>query len=92
MTLRWSVRAQADLLALTDYYRAIEPDLSIRMRSRVEQTPALLASFPRLGTQLGNSNVRKLRVRQPPYLLFYRIAGDDIFVLRVLHAARDIPS
>ena len=85
MTLRWSVRAQADLLALTDYYRAIDPDLSI------EQAPALLASFPRLGIQLGNSNIRKLRIRGTPYLLFYRIVGDGIFVLRVLHAARDIP-
>ena len=91
MKLVWAAPAQADLHALADYYRQIDVELSHRMRLRIERTPALLATFPKLGTLLGSSSIRKLRVLQTPYVLYYRPELDRIVVLRVVHSARDIP-
>lgn len=90
MKLVWSAPAQSDLHDIADHYRHIDPVLSERMRQRVERTPALLTTFPELGTPLGSSTLRKLRVRQTPFLLFNRVLDDRIVVLRVLHAARDL--
>lgn len=90
MNLRWSALAQSDLHALTAYYRAIDPEVSIRMRKRIEQTPSLLSTFPMIGTPLPGSHLRKLRVRGTPFLLFYRADETGIVVIRVLHSARDL--
>lgn len=89
MNLLWAASANADLHSLADHYRDIDVALSIRMRQRVERTPELLTRFPLLGTPLGTSAIRKLRVRQTPFL-YYRVDPERIVVLRVLHAARDL--
>jgi plasmid stabilization system protein ParE len=91
LKLVWAAPAQADLHALADFYRQIDVKLSDRMRQRIERTPALLTRFPRMGTPLGSTAIRKLRVRHTPFVLYYQLEPDRIVVLRVIHAAHDIP-
>ena len=86
----WAAAAQADLHALTEHYRRIDVELSDRMRRRIECTPAILTRFPRMGTRLGSSDFRKLRVQQTPFVLYYQLEPDRVVVLRVIHAARDL--
>ena len=88
MKLVCAAPAQADLHALADYYRRIDVELSNRLR--IERTPAQLTRFPQMGTPLGLSAIRKLRVQQTPFVLCYQIEPTRIVVLRVIHAARDI--
>ena len=88
MKLVWAAPAQADLHALADYYRRIDVELSNRLR--IERTPAQLTRFPQMGAPLGSSAIRKLRVQQTPFVLYYQIEPTRIVVLRVIHAARDI--
>ena len=90
MKLVWAASAQADLHDLADYYRHIDVELSIRMRQRIELAPDLLTRFPQMGTPLGSSAIRKLRVQRTPFVLYYQFESDRIVVLRVIHAARDI--
>ena len=90
MKLVWAASAQTDLHALADYYRDIDVQLSERMRQLVERTPALLTRFPQMGTPLGTSVFRKLRVQKTPFVIYYQIEPGRIVVLRVIHAARDI--
>ena len=90
MKLVCAAPAQADLHALADYYRRIDVELSHRVRLRIERTPARLTRFPQMGTPLGSSAIRKLRVQQTPFVLYYQIEPTRIVVLRVIHAARDI--
>ena len=90
MKLVWAAPAQADLTALADYYRQIDAELSNRMRQRIERTPAQPTRFFQMGTPLGSSPIRKLRVQQTPFVPHYQIESDRIVVLRVIPAARDI--
>jgi len=86
----WAAAAQADLHALTEHYRRIDVELSDRMRRRIERTPALLTRFPKMGTPLGSWGIRKLRVQQTPFVLYYQLEPNRVVVLRVIHAARDL--
>jgi toxin ParE1/3/4 len=47
---------------------------------------------PRYATMLNIPDLRHRKLRRFPYLVFYAERDDRIEVMRVLHAARDIPA
>ncbi len=68
-----------------------------RFESAVRRECGLLAAFPPLGRARGfrASELRGLRSRPVSgfgsWLVFYRVEGDAIEVVRVLHGARNLP-
>jgi toxin ParE1/3/4 len=83
--------ATEDLWEIHDWYQSQD---SVPAGEKILQAIAdqceLLAKQPGLGrarSELGQG-VRSFGVR--PYLIFYRQAGSDIHVLRVLHGRRNI--
>ena len=64
----------------------------------VERAFERLAAMPEIGPVRQFRNPRLLGIRMWPvlafrnYLIFYRIAADEIQILRILHAARDLES
>jgi toxin ParE1/3/4 len=52
---------------------------------------ARLEEFPRLGREGRIPGTRELIVSRTPYLVAYRIIGDAIHVLRVLHGRQRWP-
>jgi toxin ParE1/3/4 len=61
-----------------------------RAYTHIARHPA--TGSPRYAHQLGFADLRFWRVARFPYLVFYVERADDIDVLRVLHAQRDIPA
>ncbi|MBU6407170.1 MAG: type II toxin-antitoxin system RelE/ParE family toxin [Alphaproteobacteria bacterium] len=55
--------------------------------SRLQRFPFIGASREELG-----AGVRSIRVRPFPHLIFYRVDGETITLIRLLHGARDFPS
>ena len=47
---------------------------------------------PRFATLTGLVGLRAWPITGFPYLIFYRTLGDEVFILRILHTARDIPA
>lgn len=68
-----------------------------RFEAGVRRTAKLLLRFPRIGRerQLGPPRLRALRAWSitgfPDVLIFYLVVPGGIDVVRVLHAARDLP-
>jgi toxin ParE1/3/4 len=59
---------------------------------RVEDVSTLLVNFPSIGRArpaLGRG-LRSFRVRQFQYVLFYRVEGSEVRLIRLLHGARRI--
>ncbi len=92
-------RADADLDAAAEYY-ANEAGVAVALRflRAVERAYEFLASRPKAGSP-GQYHSRKLEgIRRWPvpefenYLVFYRMAGGSVEIVRVLHGARDIES
>ena len=89
ISIRWAKRATDDLDGIERWYRAIDPALSDRMLDRIFAATRLLRDHPLAGPIELYGTRRKRRVAGTPYNLFYRVAGDHVRILRVLHVARD---
>jgi toxin ParE1/3/4 len=87
----------SDVLAQADWY---EPQsnrtLGVRWERAVTATTVRLAKTPRAGSPCSFSSpqlkdLRRLPIDDfPSHLVFYRIAQNQIHILRVVHGARDL--
>ena len=82
-------RAQLDLEEILDDLDAKSPKAAERLADEVDARCRALANFPEMGRARGEiwPDLRSTVVRH--YVLFYRLAGDDVEVLRILHGRRD---
>ena len=55
----------------------------------IYKAPSALLSFPHRGRPGKKENTRELVLSPLPYIVVYRIAGDAVHILRVLHGARN---
>ncbi|TMK25285.1 MAG: type II toxin-antitoxin system RelE/ParE family toxin [Alphaproteobacteria bacterium] len=70
---------------------ADDPRVADQQVQRVLRAIARLVEFPRLGREGRISGTRELIVSRTPYLVAYRIIGDTIHILRVLHGRQRWP-
>ncbi|WP_417563077.1 type II toxin-antitoxin system RelE/ParE family toxin [Microbacterium sp.] len=89
MTLRLTELAVGDLTEARDHYRAIDKDLERRFLDQLDRVMDRLAMFPNGAPPVdGFPGVRRVRMRAFPYGIFYRLDGQEILVLRVVHTRR----
>lgn len=91
MNLRISKRADADLDAIWHYIARDNPPAADRLEDALHAAMRMLAEYPGLGNtrpDVANPAYRFWTVN--PYILAYRVEGNTLTVVRVLHGARDI--
>ena len=82
-------RAQADLEAILDELESKSPPAAERFAARVDRKCLALGRIP----ELGRARDEILLGSSPPvgkYVLFYRLRGEVVEVLRILHGRRDL--
>lgn len=79
--------AEAELREAVQYYESEAPGLGRRFLSFVESALAEVMEHPLLGSPL-RGEVRRKGVGRFPYQLLYRVAGDEIRILAVMHKRR----
>ena len=89
LQIRWAPLAQDDLGRLDDHYVETDPTLAVMIVRRILTAADFLCDMPLAGQATGQKDRRKWRVSDTPYNLFYRVAGEELRILRVLHVARD---
>lgn len=88
--LFWSDHAVADLDAIINYIAQDSPAAAVRLGDDIESRVATLGSYPQSGRIGRMPGTRELVVAHSPYVVIYT-AGEDVRILRVLHAARRWP-
>ena len=91
-------RAEQDIEEQVEYYLVVagEPGVAERFSSSIEEALASIALHPEAGASYPSSSppLEELRwwpIRGfPDQLIFYRLVGDRVEVIRVLHGARDL--
>lgn len=83
--------------ALGHYMRDANGSVALGFIDDLQATYRLIAEHPASGSaryayELQIANLRSLRLKRYPYLVFYVERPDHIDVWRVLHGMRDIPS
>jgi addiction module RelE/StbE family toxin len=91
MRLEWSVFAQADRDAIFDYIEADSPQAAVNVDERIRAQVEGLLQFPESGRPGRVAGTRESVIDRTPYIAAYRIAGDTVRVLRILHGAREWP-
>jgi toxin ParE1/3/4 len=91
MHLEWSVFSLADRTAIFDYIEADNPRAAVAVDDRIQTRVEGLAQFPEIGRPGRIEGTRELVIYRTPYIAAYRIAGETVRILRVLHGAQQWP-
>jgi addiction module RelE/StbE family toxin len=91
MRLEWSVFAQADREAIFEAIEVDSPQAAVTVDDRIREQVEGLMQFPEIGRPGRIEGTRELVIHRTPYIAAYRIAGDTVRILRVLHGAQRWP-
>ncbi|HEX9733068.1 MAG TPA: type II toxin-antitoxin system RelE/ParE family toxin [Thermoanaerobaculia bacterium] len=91
MRLKWSQAAIRDLQEIRGFIAQERPMAAQRVAQRILQVVRNLEQFPRMGRPGRVEGTRELVVGGTPYLVPYRVQGEAVELLRILHGARRWP-
>jgi addiction module RelE/StbE family toxin len=89
--VNWLRAARANLIAVSEYISQDNADAAARTVAAIVKAVETLEHFPALGRPGRISGTRELVVSGTPYIVPYRMHGDVVQLIRVLHAARKWP-
>lgn len=82
----WSAMALIELSEIRAYIALFDAVAADRMVTRLLQVGNSLADFPHRGRPAGEGWREMATV--PPYVLRYRVIGDEVAIVRIRHGAR----
>lgn len=90
MELFWTPEAIQDRDEIYDYIEADNPAAALALDELMEKKAARLVDHPEMG-RIGRAAGTRELVAHKNYVLIYDVTTDLVRVLRVLHAARQLP-
>jgi addiction module RelE/StbE family toxin len=91
LRLEWSVFALEDRDGIFDYIEEDSPRAAVVVDDRIRTQVRQLLQFPETGRLGRVEGTRELVISRTPYIAAYRITGDTVRILRVLHGAQQWP-
>lgn len=91
MKVVWFHRAVKSLEEIGDYIAQDKPSAAYEVVLRIKKAGDALVRNPSIGRPGRVEGTRELIVPDTPYILPYRIQGNEIQILHVFHAARQWP-
>ena len=91
MKVRWLDEAVTDLKALRRYIAHHNPGAAAEVAQRIRESVRILTEYPAAGRPGRVPHTREFVVSGTPFILPYRVRGDTVEILRVLHAAQKWP-
>ena len=90
MIVRLAVEAEADLEGIGDYIARDDPRRAMKFIREMREQCSALSDFPERCPLVPRYEHRGVR-RQiyGRYLIFYRVGGNEIVILQILHGAQD---
>lgn len=92
MQVKWLHKALANLEDEAAYIAQDNPAAAARFIETVFTTVAQLTDYPALGRQGRVAGTRELVISDFPYVVPYRVRGQNVEILRIFHTARMPPS
>lgn len=91
MSWRVGVRPEGelDVAIAVSWYEAQRPGLGAEFIDEISRTVAMLADKP-LRYREVMEGVRRVLAQRFPYVIAYRVEGDDVIVMSILHMRRGV--
>ena len=90
MKVRWTPEAQDDRAQIFDYIVADSPRSAVKMDELFSKAAARLADHPEIGRTGRNLGTRE-EIPHKSYCLVYEIEQETVWVLALVHTARQWP-
>jgi addiction module RelE/StbE family toxin len=88
--VRWSDEAERDLAQILDFIAGRNPAAADRMQALFANAVKNLPDHPLIYREGRIAGTREIVVH-PNYFLVYRIASDAVWIVNILHTARQYP-
>ncbi|MGY3620783.1 type II toxin-antitoxin system RelE/ParE family toxin [Bradyrhizobium sp. USDA 10063] len=88
MKVRYTRRAFNDREAIYDFLEERSPNGAINVQRAILNTIHALRSYPRLGQRTEFADVYELTVPRYAYKVYYRLEGDEVWILHIRDARR----
>lgn len=91
MRIRWTPPAAADMQAISDYLKDHRPQYRQPTVRRLYERIRALKDAPYMGKPGTIEGTRELLFTPLPYIVVYRVSGQDIEIWRIYHTSQDRP-
>jgi toxin ParE1/3/4 len=92
MHIQWTESAVHDLTQICDYLEEHDSAVTARrVALSIYERISALEKFPERGRLGRKSGTRELVFTGLPYLAIYRLQGEQVEILRILHGAQNWP-
>ena len=92
MEIVWQKRAVSDLYRVCEYIRQDNAVAAERVGAAIAASTRNLARYPEMGRCGEVPGTRELVVTGTPYFVAYRIGGNTVQILRILHGKQKWPN
>jgi plasmid stabilization system protein ParE len=86
---RIAPEALIEIGKIAEYLTVQSPSAADGFERRLDELFTTIEGSPHVGRATNRRHIRLMNTNPYPYLIFYRVRGDDISVLRVIHGARN---
>jgi plasmid stabilization system protein ParE len=87
MNVVYAPRALRDLESISEYLKERSPHGTVNVLGAIKASIDTLGYFPQIGRPIDDAGHRRVPVPRYPFVVFYRIAEDDLIILHIRHAA-----
>jgi toxin ParE1/3/4 len=91
MQIRWLRKGLRSLEQAYDFLAQENPEAAIQLVLKIRVATEKLANFPTMGRPGRVEGTKELVILGSPYLVIYRVKGQRVEILRVLHGSRKYP-
>lgn len=88
MRILWADSARRDFDGAIAFLQARSPAAAIRIGQRILDVVDLLEHFPELARSSRHRGLRQLPVPRTPYIVVYRIEGEQVEIRALIHASQ----
>lgn len=91
MSVKWLRKALHNLEQAHAYIAKDDSAAAARTILKIQRAVAQRSEFPNMGRSGRVEGTRELAISSTPYFVVYRVKGNTIQILRVLHSSRKYP-
>lgn len=90
-TIKWLPKASTNRFQQLDYIAQDNPLAAITQDEQIEHQVDMLLQHPQMGRPGRKKGTRELVISRTPFIAVYRVQGDKIQIIRLLHSSQQYP-
>lgn len=91
MRVRWTTPAREQFVSTYEFIGEENRSAAARIADQIWESTQLLARHPLAGRMGRVEGPRELVIQGAPFIVAYRVATNEVWILAVMHAARKWP-